>query len=442
MPLFLGIPFESVLMFIVFTRICRIEFNKIKIIITFMLISLILVPVSNFILISDTPPLLWNTAFLIFTTLAAYSQTGALKLSAFFAIFSNIIYMLAGLATSSAMYPILTFLVGDVGRYVVLGNAAAFFIFNLIAFLLAFVLANKAGKLLHRRMILLDDAVKNTMASYLLIGAATTSVAFYILIFFSQAIAAIAGEPLAYTMALAVCFTLLVFLMLSFEAILRREMELRYKNQSLENLRNHVSGLEETRRFRHDHENLMLGFFNHINNKDIDNILAYYNKYMVSFHESANAVHNNMATLENLSTPELRGILSHKLSLAQHLGVNVSVDISEDLSLVDSDCLVDVCRIVGVLTDNSVEACRETEQPVFRVGALSKGLVTLFVFENTYANIPDLDKIKKAGYTTKGDARGLGLYTASQIVKSNPNLALTTRIDGGFFVQILSVLPQ
>ena len=78
---------------------------------------------------------------------------------------------------------------------------------------------------------------------------------------------------------------------------------------------------------------------------------------------------------------------------------------------------------------------------ILRFGALNKGVLTLFVFENTCQDIIELDKIEEVGYTTKGDSRGLGLHIVAQIIKKNPRLALTTRIKDGYFVHILSVLP-
>ena len=442
MPPFFALAFELFLMFIVFTRICRLKFHKIKIVLFIAIIPLILFPLVNFISATNISALIFNIAFVAFTTFAAYRKTNTLKLSAFYAIFSNIVYLLAAFVTNAIMYPILTTIAGNAGREIVMGSLVVYFSYNAIVFSIAFIFANHAGRAFHNRIFSLDETLVKALTNYLFAAASITLIAFFIMVYLREPITAFAGYPLAYTLSLTVCFVLLVFLMLSFETSLRREMDLRYKDESLNNLREYVSNLDETRKFMHDHENLMLGFFEHINNNDISKIQEYYRKYMVSFHESTTSINKSIARIKDIKSPEIKSILSHKLSYAQHLGIKVTVDISEKLTPIDCYNLVDICRITGILLDNATEACEGVEGAILRVGVLNKGPLTLFVFENTCQNSPNLDKIEEAGYTTKGDARGIGLHTVSQILPKNPNLALTTRTEDGLFVQILSVLPS
>ncbi|MCL1884411.1 MAG: GHKL domain-containing protein [Defluviitaleaceae bacterium] len=438
MPLFFAIPFEFILMFIVFACISRLDFKPIKIILIIMLIGLLLTHLLPVIPVHNLRALVGNVTFIIFTAMAAYIKIKSFKLSAFFAMFSNIVYMLAALITNTIMYPILSTLVGNVGYEVIMAEWIIFFIYNFSVFTLAFIFASKAGIVFQKRLVLLDEGMKETFANYLFIGALITLTSFFIIIYLRDTISNVAGYPLAYTLSLAVCFALLIFLMISFEISLRKEMDLRYKNESLSNLREYIANIEDIRKFKHDHGNLMLGFFEHIKNKDINKINEYYQKYISSFYKNTDSINTNIEALDGLSSPEIKSILAYKLSHAQQLGIDVFIDVSEKSNPID-DNLIDVCRIIGTLIENAIDACKNVEGALIRFGALNKGQLTLFVVENTCHEPPDLEIINEAGYTTKGEKRGLGLHTTSQIIQRNPNLTMATRIEDGLFIQILSV---
>ena len=243
----------------------------------------------------------------------------------------------------------------------------------------------------------------------------------------------------------AVILILMVAMVLFIGHSLSMKFDLRQKEYRIMVLRENTENLEnlslEARAFRHDHENLMLSFHEHLKNKDIDGALEYYKNYMISFYKSVGNINKGLDILGKVNTPELAGILSHKLPSAQRAGINVIIDISDNLEIIPAEHLLDVCRIVGILLDNAVEACKATQEPELHFGMLNKSPATLIVVENNFLNHPDLDKLSEKGYTTKEGGRGLGLYTASQLIQNNPNLSLIHQIKKGYVVALLTILP-
>ena len=49
-----------------------------------------------------------------------------------------------------------------------------------------------------------------------------------------------------------------------------------------------------------------------------------------------------------------------------------------------------------------------------------------------------IEELKKEGYSSKGENRGLGLISAQDIIK-NYNMILTTKIENNMFKQILTI---
>ena len=243
----------------------------------------------------------------------------------------------------------------------------------------------------------------------------------------------------------AVILILMVAMVLFIGHSLSMKFDLRQKEDRIMALRENTENLEslslEARAFRHDHENLMLSFHEYLKNGDIDGAREYYENYMASFYKSVKNINEGLDILGKVNTPELKGILCHKLPSAQRAGIKVVIDISAELEPIPVEHLLDVCRIVGILLDNAIEGCKAVEKPELHFGILSKSPATLIVVENNFLSPPDLDKLSEKGYTTKEDGRGLGLYTANQIAQNNPNLSLLPQIKRGRFVQLLTILP-
>lgn len=102
----------------------------------------------------------------------------------------------------------------------------------------------------------------------------------------------------------------------------------------------------------------------------------------------------------------------------------------------------DLCRILGILLDNAIEAAKECEEKIINVRFIKDLKVDrkLIIIENSYNEMDiDLDKIYEKGYTSKEDksqAHGLGLWTVRKMLSKSTNLNLFTSKDELFHQQL------
>jgi len=65
--------------------------------------------------------------------------------------------------------------------------------------------------------------------------------------------------------------------------------------------------------------------------------------------------------------------------------------------------------------------------------------VTFVIQNNIYEDLPPVWQLKKSGFSTKGEGRGLGLDSLSRLVSQNENMVLETRSLENVFLQRLTV---
>lgn len=102
----------------------------------------------------------------------------------------------------------------------------------------------------------------------------------------------------------------------------------------------------------------------------------------------------------------------------------------------------ELCRILGILLDNAIEAAKQCGEKVINVRFLKdyKANRKLIIVENSYnrKNI-DIDRIFEKGCTTKSDENkehGLGLWTVRNILEHSNNLNLFTTTEDLFCQQL------
>lgn len=346
--------------------------------------------------------------------------------------------MLAGYVTGA----ILRF-VFDVSRGISYFDWILFILYYFIAFTSAFIISIKFGNFFANKLRMLDCVQKNRLATYLIFGGVITLALFFTRAFLTHILADATLLNAIYATALFSYFIYLVFVVFTFTDSLCMEVEINKKDEMLKNLQAYTKSVEsmatEVRKFRHDNLNLMLGFQEHVKNKDIDKIDMYFNEYMTVFQKDVSVMNLQLDVLNRLKIPEVKSILSFKVLGAQQSGIDVHIEVTSEIEGVDNYNLVDICRIVGVLADNAIEACEGLDGPVWRFFAQRKNSSVLFVFANSCPSAPPFSKISKEGFTTKSGARGLGLYVVSGILEENQNLSLNTLWENGYFIQELRI---
>lgn len=193
------------------------------------------------------------------------------------------------------------------------------------------------------------------------------------------------------------------------------------------------------RSFKHDYSNIMLSMSGYIESNDMAGLSDYFNREILPLSKKliSNTAHINQ--LMNIKTTELKSIISSKLLYAIELNISVSIEVTDEISLLPIDTL-DLCRIIGIFLDNSIEATLETDQPTLRFALINLDTEYVFIISNTF-----LDKgipygiLIKPNVSTKGANRGIGLYNAHEIIAKYTHVFLDTEIQGTTFVQRLHI---
>lgn len=117
------------------------------------------------------------------------------------------------------------------------------------------------------------------------------------------------------------------------------------------------------------------------------------------------------------ASPAINALIAAKLADCEENGVELATDIRTDWK----ECPVpgwEMCRILGNLIDNAVEALVGADERRVCVRLWEDVRSWHFSVENTGAPVPDnvSRDIFQPGFSTKGEGRGMGLYIVSRIL--------------------------
>ena len=437
---------EGLVLYTLLLNISKIKFNKIEAILFILSVVTVIFVAFSVIAVASISALMGNVGNIIILAILSYRKVKIISLSILYGMLTIIIFLLSGNLTGAILGFIMMPLFGAVGREIVLNSIVLMIVYPIIAFSLAFLISYMSGKFMHNNMHDFDDVLKNRLAKYMLIAAAIILTIFLITTFLHEILASYALLTLVYALALSICFGFMVFAIFAFINSISKEAKLRHKDEMIRNIQEYAAAVEdmasEMRRFRHDHVNMNLTLFDYIKNNNITEISKYFDSYMPEFEEASKAMDSYLDTLKGIKTSEVKSLLSAKLMHAHHLGINIHIEVSEDIEIVGISNLIDLCRIIGIYTDNAIDACRNVKGAKLQVMVSNKDEDNsiVFVFKNTCTSQPDIARLDQKGYSTKGGS-GLGLYTASKLIERSDTLFPHTVVEGGYFIQELTVFP-
>lgn len=232
-------------------------------------------------------------------------------------------------------------------------------------------------------------------------------------------------------------FSLISYFFVSFYTIFATS-KLENATISLEQANQHNKTLEllqdNTRAFRHDMTNILLGMSGYIDNEDINGLKKYYNQLLSDIKQT-----NNLTTLSPkiVNNPAIYNILANKYHKADSLGIKINLEVFIDLNEIKIK-IYEFTRVLGILMDNAIESSSECDEKIINVTIRknNKKHMQYLLIENTYKEKEiDINKIFDKGFSTKKDNTGLGLWEIRQILKKNNNLNLYTTKNDKYFIQ-------
>ena len=220
---------------------------------------------------------------------------------------------------------------------------------------------------------------------------------------------------------------------------LNQEQTLRYRD--MERYSRHIEELyKEVRSFRHDYSNLLTSLRLGIEEEDMEQIKEVYDSVLKDSSEKLQDNKYDLGRLVNIRDKALKSLLAGKFLKARDKKIVFNVEVPEEIQ-VQGMSLLDFLTIVSILCDNAIEASAEASQPHVSIAFFKNGAQETFIIENSIKEESiDISEIFSFGASSKGEERGVGLYTVMKIVESHPNTSLNTTCKNQVFRQVLTMI--
>ncbi|MGN0143641.1 MAG: sensor histidine kinase [Clostridium sp.] len=192
----------------------------------------------------------------------------------------------------------------------------------------------------------------------------------------------------------------------------------------------------DLRTFKHDYINILSTLSGYIENEDITELKTYY--YNEIMPESNKIINRNLSLslLAHIKLNPLKALLADKIAIAYSEGININLEIPDDINFININ-IIDLCRIIGIFMDNSIESSVSCDNKFIHFAAIKTDDNIIFNISNSCLDsIPPVHKLYERNFSTKGKNRGLGLNNAKDIITNNyKNILLNTTIKNCIFTQ-------
>lgn len=222
---------------------------------------------------------------------------------------------------------------------------------------------------------------------------------------------------------------------------IQKEARMELQLTQYENLSTYTKEVERLyqnmRAFRHDYISLLSTMKGYIDQNDSVALKGYfYQKILPAGREMTDA-DNRLGMLGRVKNEPLKSLLSAKMITAQNMGLNVNIEINEDIDDLSID-MTDFIRVMGIFLTNAAEAAVETdEKEVHLVFIGEQNRVTVLVKNTSQPLTGPVHVLMQNEKTTKEGHSGIGLFIAKKILDSYKNIQWKASYDAPYFtVQI------
>ncbi len=223
-----------------------------------------------------------------------------------------------------------------------------------------------------------------------------------------------------------------------------QEIKMKTQQEQFGQLQEYTTTLEslhkEMRVFRHDYINILSSMAGYMEKDDMEGLKKFFSENIIPINQTMESNNHKISLLQNIHVMELKGLIAIKLIRAQELKIDAIVEVVEEIDEINMPS-IDLCKIVGILLDNAVEAASESIDPFIRLAVVKREDSVLIVFANSIPdNMPPVYKMFEEGFSTKGDARGLGLASLRETIQKYSNVTLATKLMDREFIQELEIV--
>lgn len=308
-------------------------------------------------------------------------------------------------------------------------------------FIMVYAISNIIGILIHKRIKRNPLNIKNKFSMLIAICIIITFVVIYINAFIGKddynSILLTSGMYIIYFILL---MTIIFVLFWGYF----KDEKVKSKQREIEQLDKYTNNLEiaykDMRKVRHDYMNVLVSMIGYMDNNDMPGLVNFFEKEIIPFSNKLRENNFKLGLLARLKQRSIKGIVSMKVIQAQEAGIKVFIDIAEDFEITHMD-IIDLCRILGILLDNAIEAAKEYEVGKIKVGFINKPKVkTIVIINSCKDDLPLIYKLYEQGFSTKGKGRGLGLSNLKEIMDAYSNTTIDTVVENNEFRQVIEIM--
>lgn len=431
MGMIIDILFAIILLYTALINLININFTKKELIIMLCITELIgVLAYANFGYLSAIPVNIITIIFL-------YKKSKNIVLSIILPLISNLIAVVSDYILSYIKY-----IIGVSISFKQVGSTN--YILTFIAeVIIIFIISKFIGSLMNKKIKISKLKLKGKAAILIILSVILTFIIFYINMILEDKNNFYNDIIKVNLILFSIYFILLCVIVYFLIKNVTKELEFKSKQEQFKNLQEYTENLEklysDMRKFRHDYINIISSVLGYIEDRDIDGLEKYFNDDILPLSEKIKSNNFKLGLLKNIKLPELKGVISSKIIRAQELGIDVFIDVAEQIQKVDI-IRIDLCRIVGILIDNAIEASLQCEKPSMKVAIVdNKNSIFIVVINNYNEDIPPIYKMFEKGFSTKGENRGLGLSNLKEIIDNYENILLDTHTDNGQFIQVVKI---
>ena len=317
-----------------------------------------------------------------------------------------------------------------------------YYVLSALIFPLIIVISNIVGMIINRKNVEQALRFKNRPLYLIVTMLVFTLIIFYINIIIEDNSKATNRAAQINVILFLIYFGILIAIMYVLLKGVTKDLEIKNRQTQMQNLQEYTMNLErlysEMRVFRHDYINIISSMIGHMDNNDMEGLKRHFYDNIIPLSSGMENNNFKIGHLKNIEIPEVKGLLSSKLIRAQEIGIDVNIDIAEEIDDIKIN-VIDATRALGILLDNAIEAAQECKKPEVDIGFVKVYETLLIVIKNNCVSAPKIFELNKKGFSTKGENRGLGLNNLREIIDKYDNVFLETNIKEKEFIQKLTL---
>lgn len=196
---------------------------------------------------------------------------------------------------------------------------------------------------------------------------------------------------------------------------------------------------EEIRSFRHDYRNILSTMQSYIEGEDIEELKQYFHKNILNNTAILSDEGFYLGKLHQLEDTAVKSLLYTKLIAAFNRDIDLELEIVEPIPILPIESLT-LCRILGILLDNAIEASAESPEKKLRISVVSTETTVIFTITNSTLplSVP-ISRLLQRGYSSKERHEGIGLSTVIELLAPIPYANLSTGCEDTVFCQTLEI---